>query len=196
MNESISSTSDSSRFEFLKCISQFDDPAFLRRARSVAAAWDTLDALCQHHRRELLEMPRLRLAMLGQLVQHRWSSLAPCLQNESHTHLLADWFAQWQPRLRGTMDPTDSPRKLRSALRELTESVERFNDRWHSYLLSVDRAPINRLRHDYNRYYVLEKSCALDCETMAAAGFEPLPAVTVEQLLEHFPLLEVPQLRH
>lgn len=55
------------------------------------------------------------------------------------------------------MAPTTSSRALRRALRELTESIERFNQRWQEFLQGVDVSHVNELRDGYNRWYVLEK---------------------------------------
>ncbi|MGE3777497.1 MAG: hypothetical protein AB7F89_09960 [Pirellulaceae bacterium] len=183
---------EGSRADFLKHIAQLDDPAFVRRARQVTDAWNRMTAACRRQRDELLEMTRLRLAIVAELVERDWTRVASHLRDPLLADTLADWYRAWKPQLRGTVPATQSGRRIRAALRELAESVERFNVKWRDVVQSQDLTTINRLRHDYNRYYVVEKACALQSESLAAAGFEPLPPVTVEQLFEIFPLLDVP----
>ena len=71
-------------------------------------------------------------------------------------------------------------------------SFQRFNERWSKYLHEVDLGPINRLRDGYNRYYLLEKECALWSARIAQSGFVPLNFVTTADLLKEFPLPRVP----
>jgi hypothetical protein len=54
---------------------------------------------------------------------------------------------------------------------------------------------VNGLREGYNRYYLLEKECALRSPRLARQGFVRLPAVTVDDLAAQLPPLPVPQLR-
>lgn len=70
--------------------------------------------------------------------------------------------------------------------------IDRFNRRWTHYLRRLDLAPLNRLREDYNRYYVLEKECALRSARLARIGFVPLQPVTRQEFQELLPRL--PQL--
>jgi len=93
------------------------------------------------------------------------------------------------------IEPTSSSRTLYRALRELTESIERFNRRWRELLQKVDLTKVNELREGYNRYYVLEKECALRSPRLARQGYSPLPPVTVEELRALLPPLAVPELR-
>jgi hypothetical protein len=79
-------------------------------------------------------------------------------------------------------------------LRELVSSLERFNTRWQPYIEQVDCRTINELREGYNRYYVLEKACALRSDRLARIGFEPMAPLTVEELAGQLPLLSVPRL--
>jgi hypothetical protein len=186
---------DDSTYEFLKQMSQFDEPAFIRRARRVAESWNQLLAQCRTARERLLTMSRLRLGQLGALVEHDWSAAAAQLRRASDAERLAEWSREWNPRLRCAVVPSKSPRKIRAAIDELACSVVRFNQRWQSYLDELDLRTINLQRQDYNNYYVLEKACAFRSERIAQAGFEPLPPVTVLQLRELFPPLPPPELR-
>jgi hypothetical protein len=76
----------------------------------------------------------------------------------------------------------------------LIPSLERFNQRWRKFLPTVDLTAVNRLREDYNRYYLLEKECAVRSSVVARRGYSPLQPVTVDDLADVLPLLPVPQL--
>jgi hypothetical protein len=80
-------------------------------------------------------------------------------------------------------------------VRELAESLERFNRRWLEFLRGVDVGPVNELRDGYNRYYLLEKECALRSPRLARQGFTRLEPLTVAELTALLPPLPVPQLR-
>jgi hypothetical protein len=72
--------------------------------------------------------------------------------------------------------------------------LERFNGEWELFLRGLDLTPINRLREGYNRYYVIEKECAVRSVRTAREGFEPLPPVTTDDLRRMFPPLPLPAL--
>ena len=73
-------------------------------------------------------------------------------------------------QIRAHVRPSSSGRVLQRALGELKESIERFNRRWQEFLHQVDLTHVNRLRDGYNRYYLLEKECAV--RTFALNPFE------------------------
>ena len=89
------------------------------------------------------------------------------------------------------VEPTTSLRQLRRALEEVTESVQRFNRRWQAFLQTVNVTPVNEQREGYNRYYVLEKECALRSPKLARPGFRRLEPLTVKQLAELLPQVKV-----
>ena len=57
----------------------------------------------------------------------------------------------------------------------------------------MDLSAVNELRKGYNRYYVLEKECAVRSARIARQGFAPLPPLTTGDLVAQFPLLPVPR---
>jgi hypothetical protein len=59
----------------------------------------------------------------------------------------------------------------------------------------IDLTALNAGRADYNRYYLLEKECAVRSPSIARQGYSPLDAVTHDELLAAFPPLTVPALR-
>jgi hypothetical protein len=171
----------------------FDAPAFVRRAMQVEAAWEAVLAVCRRERERLLEMPRLRLARFLALSQ----SLPPGSGQSCHANDLAyleGLREEWQPRLRSAVKPARSEADVGRALAELSRSILRFNRRWLAFVRELDLQPANQLREGYNRYYLLEKECALRSARLAREGFVPLAPIGVEDLLEKYPLLRVPEL--
>jgi hypothetical protein len=73
------------------------------------------------------------------------------------------------------------------------ESVQRFNARWLEHLNRIDVAVVNEIREGYNRYYLLEKSCAVRNEAVVRQGYEPQTPLDVEELLHHLPPLPAPR---
>jgi hypothetical protein len=175
-------------------LSQYDAPAYIRRARGVEAAFEQLLDHCRHRRAEWLQIVRLRIAMLHSLAGD-WNNLLPFLADEGQLGILRYHLAALASPLRAPIEATTSARVLRRALHELYESLQRFNVRWQAFLTSVDLTAINELREGYNRYYVLEKECAVRSARVARQGFAPLPPLTLDDLASHFPLLPVPRLR-
>jgi hypothetical protein len=179
---------------FKQILGQYDVPAYVRRARQVQDGYDQLIARCLRQRDEWLPLVRSRLGTL-QALAGDWGKLRPCLADDDQVRTLAQLHADLEPRLRLPVEPTSSARHLRQALRELTDSLERFNRRWRTFLPSVDLTWINDLRAGYNRYYVLEKECAVRSARVARQGFQVLPRLTVEDLFAVLPPLPVPQLK-
>jgi len=172
---------------FQQLVATFDTPAFMRRAKNVEAAWEHLLEHCRRQREEWLRMPKLRLATLFALasdVKRLQRFLKP-----SGVDALISLRDEWQPRLRIAITPAHSPKQIHRSLNVLRESFARFNARWECFLGELDLTEINRLRDGYNRYYVLEKECAVRSATVARAGFKPLPLVTSDDVRHVFPLL-------
>lgn len=174
-------------------LSQYDAPAYIRRARGVEAAWEQLLDHCRRRRAEWLEIVRLRIAMLHALGGD-WKKLLPLLTDEGQLDILRYHLVALASPLRAPIEPTTSARALWRALCELHESLQRFNERWQTFLASVDLTAINDLRESYNRYYVLEKECAVRSARVARQGFTPVPPLTLDDLVSCFPLLPVPRL--
>ncbi len=174
--------------------SRFGPPAYVRRARLVEDAFEALLGQCRRERDERLEMVRTRLGLLHAL-GGGWDAVRPFLADEEQVAVLERQYAELAPRLRDAVGPTSSRWALRRALRELGESIERFNRLWGEYLAGVDVRRINELREGYNRYYLLEKECALRSARLARQGYTPLAPLTMEELEALLPLLPVPRFR-
>jgi hypothetical protein len=193
MEEEITLGRDETSEAFKRFLSQFDAPAYIRRARGVEMALEHLLDHCRRRRAEWLDIVRLRIGMLHALASD-WDNLRPFLADEEQVDILRYLLAALASPLRAPVEPTTSARALRRALRELHESLERFNRRWQEFLESVDLSAINELRDGYDRYYVLEKECAVRSARVARQGFTPLPQLTLHDLALQFPLLPVPRL--
>lgn len=194
MEEEIILARDETSEAFKQFLSRFDAPAYIRRARGVQAALEQLHEHCRRQRAEWSEMVRLRIGMIHALAGN-WDNLRPLLADEEQLDILRYQLAALAATLRAPVEPTTSARVLRRALRELRDSLERFNQRWQTFLANVDLSTVNELREGYNRYYVLEKECAVRSARIARQGFTPLPPLTLAEIESQFPLLPVPRLR-
>jgi hypothetical protein len=124
-----------------------------------------------------------------------WSVIGGLLADPADISHLEGLHAAWKPRLRVSLAQTKSPEKLRLALEQLALSFGRFNRRWKRFVEEIELTKLNDRRAAYNRYYVLEKECALRSAALARQGFQPLPFVTTDDLFREFPLLPIPKLR-
>lgn len=191
MEEEVTLGQDETNEAFKQFLSRFDVPAYIRRARQVQGALDQLLDYCRRQRAEWSNMVRLRIGMLHALAGD-WDNLRPLLADEDQLDVLRYLLAALASPLRCPVEPTHSARALRRALLELCESLEHFNQRWRGFLATVDLTAVNELRDGYNRYYVLEKECAVRSARIARQGFVPMKPLTIDDLAAEFPLLPVP----
>jgi hypothetical protein len=165
---------------FKQFVARYDVPAYVRRARRVQDAFNDLVARCRHERDKRLEIVRMHARAVFALVNE-----------EARPQLLTLGSALGVP-----IPPASpgrlSPYKLRRATAELTESIERFNRSWLHFLHAADLSTVNQLREDYNRYYLLEKECALRSPRLARQGFQRMKPLSPDDLLILLPLLPVP----
>jgi hypothetical protein len=175
-------------------LAQYDAPAFVRRARRVQGLFEQLVASCRKQRDEWLEMVRTRVGLVHALAGD-WDSLRPLVADEGQLEAVRDLHAVLAPELRAAVRRTASVRTLRLALTQLNESIERFNRRWQEFLTQVDLTAVNAARDGYNRYYLLEKECALRSPKLARQGFRRLEPLTQAELAGLLPPLTVPRLR-
>lgn len=178
---------------FKQFLATYDAPAYIRRARQTQAAYDDLLERCRQQRTEWLKLARSRLATLRALAGS-WEGLRPWLASADPTRHLEELCVSLDLPPAPRAAPAGTARAIRQALRELCESLERFNRRWETFLRELDLGAINALRDSYNRYYVLEKECAVRSPRVARQGFVPVPPLAVEELASLFPLLPVPVL--
>lgn len=175
---------------FKRFASQYDAPAYVRRARAVEDAFEQLLARCRHQRDDWLKLVRIRLGTLRMLASD-WAVLRPQLADDEQVSVLEQLHAELQPRLRIRVAATTSERAHRRSLKEIVESTARFNRRWSEHLPTVDLGHVNALRDGYNRYYLLEKECAIRSPRLARQGYQRLEPVTTADLAALLPLLPV-----
>jgi hypothetical protein len=180
------------RRTFNQVLAHYGAPAYVRRARQVEEALERLAVRCREVRDRWLLHVRLNLETL-RLQAGDWQALRPHLADERQIAVLEQLHNELQAALRGRVEPTSSPRQLRQTLEKLVECIERFNRRWQEYLPTVDLTPVNAARDGYNRYYILEKECALRSPRLARLGFQRLEPMTAAELASMLPLLPIPQ---
>jgi hypothetical protein len=163
-------------------VAQFGAPAYMRRANRVEAVFENLIDRLRLRREELLGGVRLHLLSLLE-VAGSLAAVRPFFSNgqfTAYSELVTHFGLSERP-------PTPvSPRRLRRALRELAASVARFNRRWLKCVSEADLSEVNAEREGYNRWYLLEKECAVGV-IRARQGFQPLPPVTSADVLRELP---------
>jgi len=175
---------------FQHVLGQYGGPAFARRGREVERAFDSLAEVCRIKREEWLKFVRLHLGALFALAGSE-AALEELLDDPRQFQTLKNLMDDLQPQLRLPPAPTANRRALRRALANVRQAVERFNQRWHVFIAELDLRPINEIRDRYNRFYLLEKECALGSSRLARQGFQMLRPVQSEDLLKIMPLLPV-----
>lgn len=184
---------EGSRTEFMKMLAEHDGPpAYVLRAQRVEEVWLQLVQRCEQEKLELLDMPKTRLAQLGALIGHQWSSASCLVREPDFGEYLSELFERWQPKLRLPIEETTSQRKHKSAIVALSTSFERFNRRMRKFVSRQVLDNVNFERSEYNDYYLVEKAAAMGSDKLAAMGFEPLAMCTHDDLLEAVPLLNEP----
>jgi hypothetical protein len=184
---------DDAHNAFKEFMAIYGAPAFVRRAREVEEALEQLLQRCQRQREEWFLMVRLNLGTLRAMAG-QWSALRPFVASDNDLSILDRLHQELKPTLRSPVAVTSSQRRLRKVLRELCESLESFNRRWHDWMPTLDLTRVNELRDGYNRYYLLEKECALRSARVAREGFVRLPPLTLDDIRALVPVLPVPVL--
>jgi hypothetical protein len=177
-----------------KVLGRFDAPAYVRRARAVEESLRNLVLECRGKRDALALMPRLRVGRLRLQAGGDWAALRPFLADDDQPAVLQALHDELRPVLRAPVAPLTAARRLRKALRELVASVEGLNRRWLEHLPTVDRSAVDAARDLYNRYYLLEKECAVRSPSLARLGYRPLKPLTLDELRALVPPLPVPRL--
>ena len=181
--------SDSDRI-FQQVLGHYGDPSFVRRGRQVQQAFEEVVESCRTRREERLAFVRLPLGTLFALAG-TVGALQEILDNSQQLATLTMLLDNLQPRLRLPPAPTGNRRVLRRAFVEVREAVERFNLRWQTYVTELDLRHVNEVRDNYNRFYLLEKECAVGSARVARQGFQRLSPLTPDDLLGILPLLPV-----
>ncbi|QDV35151.1 hypothetical protein [Tautonia plasticadhaerens] len=174
--------------EIRQMLGLFDAPSFARRGQDLESSLSRLHGRCSAARAGMLEFVHLRL--------RQWAAVATGQDDWSDAFdgPVADLWT-----LSGSKEPprwADQPapgRRRRAVARDLAASVERFNRRWARFVEELDLGPVNRRIEDYNRYYVLEKECALGSHRIAARLFRPVDPLSADDLLARHPPLPTPR---
>lgn len=183
---------DDERHPLQRFLARYDVPAYVRRAQQVEEAFERFLGQCRQQREEMLCMVRIQIGQLLALAGD-WNALLPWLKDGDQLGILRDVHASVQPKPHFLPARSSSCRVLTRALAELCDRIEQFNHRWEAYLRWVDRTAVNELREGYNRYYLLEKECALRSARLARQGFRRLQPLTVDELARLLPPLRLPQ---
>jgi hypothetical protein len=183
--------SDADHKIFQQVLGHYGGPAFARRGRDVQLAFDSLAEFCREKREEWLKFVRLPLGTLFALAGSV-AALEKLLDNPQQFQTLKNLMDDLQPQLLLPPAPTASSRALRRALAEVREAIARFNQRWKAFIAELDVRHVNDIRDRYNRFYLLEKECALGSSRLARKGFQRLSPLQPEDFLKIMPLLPVP----
>lgn len=176
-----------------RLLGRFDVPAYVRRGLRVAQGRAAVVAQCRQKRRELLCHAKWRAGQLRRALSdpEQLERLLPRAAERDHWNELWDVLEASGDVAGG---PPPSSRRLRRMVRETCESLERFNRAWLHYLNGIDLMSVNREIEAYNRYYLLEKECALRSPRLVRQGYRPLAPLSIDDLFAQFPLLPVPRL--
>lgn len=169
-------------------IGLFDAPAFARRGQELEEALSRLEVSCLRERRERLGLVRRELRGWEEVTDqpNGWVDIFEGPIDDL-------WPASEAHEPRWARRPARRSRRLAAAAAILA-GIERFNQIW---LLYLDSIPLDRINHtiqQYNRWYMLEKECALGSARLAAQMFTPRPLIRLERLREQYPGLRIPRL--
>jgi hypothetical protein len=168
---------DDERKLLMQVVAQYEAPAYIRRARQVELAYEAIIEHCRRQRTEWLAGVRLHLKALD----------AAASEEDLRTRFGDATMAAIE-RLRREIGMDRQAvefqrfRTLHSKQRFLRESVRRFNRRWSAFLEQCDLSEVNRLRDGYNRYYILEKECAVGSVRLATMTYRRLEPMTHDEL--------------
>lgn len=190
MNEPNIPAKDDEGQIFRQILGHYDAPSYIRRARAVEVGLAQLLQHARNKREELFSFVRLDLATLRAQAGD-WEALDGIVSVKVRRYL-EGLFRELQPKLRSPVEATTSPARLRKTLEHLRHSVGRFNERWRKYLDDIDWRNINRVREDYNKYYILEKECALRSSRLARQDYRRLEPLSSADILVEMPFLQLP----
>jgi hypothetical protein len=191
-------------------LGHYDTPAYVRRGTQLANARAQVFQMCQSARDEHLCLVRAHWRTIrrsvsdcrelrNELATEHDYELVCNLEVALSTH--GSYAASTTSIAESAYESVARQRRpfrlfgQRANLRALVKSIEWFNRRWSRFLAAFDLRGVNRLVTDYNRYYLLEKECAMRSARLAARGYVPARQITHDELIERYPFLAVPRLR-
>lgn len=178
----MSSVNDPEQLLFGYIAGRYGPPAFVRRQQQVEAAWQAILHECRTEYERLLTPIRWQIAVVAAMLEIPASDEfdAKCALLRINLEVERRWRR-----------PHEMPRRARIEFERLVASARQFDQHWTAFVKAVDLAEVNRLREGYNRYFVLEKECALRSERLAQLGFQPLSPATHTALFAQFSTLLV-----
>lgn len=166
-------------------------PAYIRRARNLELAEQELDARVQRlwfdRVRPVARQVRSLLALvsddraLWELLDHgrRYPAFREVEALVSRHPDYARFGAD-----RSLFGPTRAAR-----VRELCRLIREFNDTWAAAVEGIDLGPVNGLIAEYNRWFPLERECAMRHAFQFRDDFQPRPRIEPAELAIRQPLL-------
>jgi len=151
---------------------------------------------CEADRHQMLYAVRLRLRLWNRLLKDR-----PRLR-ETVSLAAKEYAAQIGEAVFGLDEPRVSIAPAGWSIfatkhwRAFVKAIEEFNVDWQRYLETLSLDDLHRTIDGYNRYYVLEKECAVRSVRTALRGFVPKRKPTWMDFLERFPPLPTPPIHH
>lgn len=170
-------------------LGQFDAPSYVRRGLEVEVAWLDVLAKLKRERRQWFEPLGRRLGEIKARAGD-WRRLVG--DNDQAVAALAQLETMLPCHLR--FPPTRAWLILlhRREFKRWCRDAEQFNTYWRATAAAANLIPVNQRREAYNRWYLLEKECAIGSARLAVQGFQPLAPLTTADILAHLPELPIP----
>ena len=163
----------------------YDSPAYVRRALRVHHAIESLLHRCRRQREEWLAGVRLRLRQWQAAERDAPKEESDGAPRRAHLQRLCQDLLQTDAEVKPWL-AAGRPKRL---LRELEQSIERFNRRWWQFTEQIDFAIVNQHIDGFNANYLLEKECAFRSPRLAARGYKPMEPIDADWLRRQLPLL-------
>lgn len=169
-------------------LGRYDVPAYVRRGLRVEAAIRDFFSHAEQCYRELLEPVIASARALARQISSL-DALRQHFPDPGQHQLVLDLYEVFVPDARWR-DGQPQKWPAQAAAQQLTAAIVRFNRRWRARVAELNYDEVNREIEAYNRYYLIEKECALRSRKLAARGFRPLTRIDEAAVLARFPLLE------
>jgi hypothetical protein len=171
----------------------YDTPAYVRRGIQLAEARQRVFRRCETARAELLQGVLIHLKLLRQYVSDI-TELRDYAASEQDFQILRNLMSLLPANATVHALPFAAAKwGIGAQMRSLFQCVDRFNRRWTRFLADIDLSDIDAQVAAYNRYYLLEKECALGSPRLASRGFQPARTITRSELAQRYPLMACPE---
>ena len=170
-------------------LGQFDAPSYVRRGLEVEVAWLDVLAKLKRERKQWFEPLGRRLGEIKARAGD-WRRLVG--DNDRAVAALGQLETMLPCRLRFPPSRAWVILMHRREFKRWCRDAEQFNTYWRATAAAANLNPVNQRREAYNRWYLLEKECAIGSARLAAQGFQPLAPLTTADILAHLPELPSP----